>query len=99
MIPFIKHRRIFYIISATLVGLSVVSIFVFGLNLGIDFTGGSMLSLTYQNQVPDTAKIRESLKELELAAFANPTNSDIYTREFATFVEYFARNAARSALF
>jgi len=65
-ISFIKHRRIFYIISATLVGLSVVSIFVFGLNLGIDFTGGSMLSLTYQNQIPSSLEIRESLKELEL---------------------------------
>lgn len=63
---FIKHRRIFYIISATLVGLSVVSIFVFGLNLGIDFTGGSMLSLTYQDQAPPSGEIRESLKELEL---------------------------------
>lgn len=63
---FIKHRRIFYIISATLVGLSVVSIFVFGLNLGIDFTGGSLLSLTYQDQAPPTGEIRENLKELEL---------------------------------
>ncbi len=66
MIPFIKHRRIFYIISVTLVGSAVVSIFVFGLNLGIDFTGGSLLSLTYQEQVPPSGEIRESLKELEL---------------------------------
>lgn len=63
---FIKHRRIFYIISATLVGLAVVSIFVFGLNLGIDFTGGSLLSLTYQGQAPPVGEIREKLKELEL---------------------------------
>ncbi len=33
-------------------------------------------------------------KDLNLAALTNPTNSDIYTRLFATFVDYFARNAA-----
>jgi len=66
MIPFIKHRRIFYLISASLVGLAVVSIFVFGLKWGIDFTGGSLLSLTYQHQTPPSLEIRESLKGLEL---------------------------------
>lgn len=67
-IPFIRYRKIFYIISATLVGLALVSIFIFGLKLGIDFTGGSLLSLNYKNQVPTSLEIRESLKEIELGA-------------------------------
>ncbi len=36
----------------------------------------------------------EFQRELNLAALANPTNSDIYTREFATFVDFFAREVA-----
>lgn len=36
----------------------------------------------------------EFQREMNLAALANPTNSDIYTRLFATFVDYFAANAA-----
>ncbi len=65
-IPFIRHRKIFYIISVILVSLAIISVFVFGLKLGIDFTGGSLLSLNYKNQIPSSLEIRESLKELEL---------------------------------
>lgn len=65
-IPFIRHRKIFYIISVILVGLALISVFVFGLKLGIDFTGGSLLSLNYKNQIPSSLDIRESLKEFEL---------------------------------
>lgn len=65
-IPFIRHRKIFYIISIILVGLALISVFVFGLKLGIDFTGGSLLSLNYKNQIPSSLEIRESLKEFEL---------------------------------
>lgn len=60
-IKFIKYRRIFYIFSASLVGLSIASIFVFGLNLGIDFTGGSVLEVEYKTEAPSLEKARESL--------------------------------------
>ena len=43
----IKHRKIFYIISVALVFLSIVSLIIFRLPLGIDFTGGSMVELRY----------------------------------------------------
>ena len=65
-IPFIKHRKIFYLVSAILVGLSLISIFVFGLKLGIDFTGGSSLELTYKAEPPTSGEIKESLKALDL---------------------------------
>lgn len=65
-IQFIKYRKIFYVISIVLVGLSIVSIFIFGLRLGIDFTGGSSLELTYKTQPPSAQKIKENLETLEL---------------------------------
>ncbi len=38
----------------------------------------------------------EFQRDLNLAALVNPTNSDIYTRLLATFVDHFAENAAPS---
>ncbi|MDI6883152.1 MAG: protein translocase subunit SecF [Patescibacteria group bacterium] len=65
-IPFIKYRKLFYIFSIILVGLAVISLFLFGLKLGIDFTGGSSLEITYQKEVPTTKEIKEVVRDLEL---------------------------------
>jgi preprotein translocase SecF subunit len=45
MIDFIANRRKAYLVSAILVAAGVISLLLFGLNLGIDFTGGTVLHL------------------------------------------------------
>jgi preprotein translocase SecF subunit len=45
MIDFIGNRRKAYVLSSILVIVSLVSLAFFGLNLGIDFTGGTVLHL------------------------------------------------------
>lgn len=45
MIDFIGNRRKAYVLSALLVIAGLISLLVFGLNLGIDFTGGTVLHL------------------------------------------------------
>ena len=45
MINFIGNRRKAYVLSAVLVIAGLVSLSIFGLNLGIDFTGGTVLHL------------------------------------------------------
>jgi preprotein translocase subunit SecF len=55
----IKHRKVFYAISAFLVIVPVIAIFVWGLNFGIDFKGGSILEVAYKNGRPDIEKIQE----------------------------------------
>lgn len=47
----IKKRKLWYLISGTLVVLSILSILVFKLNLAIDFTGGSLMEI----QISDKA--------------------------------------------
>ncbi len=45
MLNIIQNRNKFFIISGVLVILSILSLSIWGLNLGIDFTGGSLLEV------------------------------------------------------
>ncbi len=62
-IPFMSWRRIGAAISITTFILSVFFITTKGLNLGVDFTGGTVLEVGY-NQPADLAKIRSVLSDL-----------------------------------
>lgn len=58
----VKYRKIWYVISGLLVLASIFSIFYFGLKLGIDFTGGSLLEIEYNANRPDIAVLQEQVK-------------------------------------
>jgi len=75
-IPFIKHRKIFYSISVALVILALLSIFLFGLKLGIDFTGGSSLEIVYQSAPPSSQEIKNALKDLNLGEIIVQKNGE-----------------------
>lgn len=66
MFQFIKYRKIFYFITIVLVVAALVSIVNFGLRWGIDFTGGSLLELAYQEERPDLDMMKEQLELLGL---------------------------------
>ena len=57
----VKHRKIWYTFSILLVLANLFAIFYFGLNLSIDFTGGSLLEMQYRNNRPDASAIEKSL--------------------------------------
>ncbi|NOY61925.1 MAG: protein translocase subunit SecF [Gammaproteobacteria bacterium] len=61
-IDFLGKRRIAMVISLLLIAISVVSFFTRGLNLGIDFTGGTIIEVGYQQPV-ELGGVREVLKE------------------------------------
>jgi len=50
-IHFIKYRYYSYVISIILILLSAFSLYTRGLNLGLDFTGGTMLEVRFQTPV------------------------------------------------
>jgi preprotein translocase subunit SecF len=63
----IKNRKIFYTISGVLVGVSIVSLLLWGLNLGIDFTGGSLLEVSYAaNARPVQTVVQSEVSALNL---------------------------------
>ncbi len=62
----VRNRKITYIISGTLVGVSFLALLIWGFKPGIDFTGGSLLELEYSSGLPEIAKIQESVNTLGL---------------------------------
>ncbi len=62
----LKHRKIYYTLSLALVIASVVSLASFGLNFGIDFTGGSSMDIEFRDGRPSHEEIRFALGETDL---------------------------------
>lgn len=48
----IKYKKIFISISIALVVLSFLSLFIYGLNVGIDFKGGALTEVVYKTSLP-----------------------------------------------
>ena len=67
--PFMATRRVWYALSIALVIASIALFFVRGLNLSVDFTGGTIVEATY----PGTADIEKIRGALEAAGFREPT--------------------------
>ena len=61
----IGKRKIWYILSLVIIIPGLISLMLQGLNLGIDFAGGSVLQLKFEQQV-GIAELRAELTELEL---------------------------------
>lgn len=57
----VKYRKLFVSISAVLVVLSIAFMFIFGMNFGIDFKGGSLLEVEYTASDRPTQKIFEEI--------------------------------------
>jgi preprotein translocase subunit SecF len=58
--PFMRTRHVWYGISAFAIVASLVLVFTRGLNLGIDFTGGVVVEMTFSEPV-DLEKVRSTL--------------------------------------
>ena len=61
----IERRKIFYIISLILIIPGLISLFTQGLNLGIDFRGGSITQVDISGNVT-VAEVRATVKDLGL---------------------------------
>lgn len=62
-IDFANNRKLFYTISIVLVIAGVISLATQGLQLGIDFKGGSSITVTGEKEI-STKEFRNDLKEL-----------------------------------
>ena len=67
-IPFTKFNTPALLFSASMLVIAIGTLFIKGLNLGLDFTGGVSVELKYESKA-DLEKIRGSLNEIDGANF------------------------------
>lgn len=58
----IKYRKLYYVLSGAIIIASIFALAKWGLNLGIDFTGGSLMEVEYSIDRPATDLIKQALK-------------------------------------
>ena len=68
-IPFMRHALVFNVISAVTFVLAVVLLAVRGLNLGVDFRGGTVIEVTYAQAV-DFNRLRTAIDKLDLGEYS-----------------------------
>ena len=78
MFNIIKKRKYWFALSTALVVLSAISVGVFGLNYGIDFTGGSIMEIQLVDAELTNAGVEQILVDLELTeSVIQPTDDNI----------------------
>jgi len=62
----VKHRKIYFSVSAALILLSLFSLIFWGLELGIDFTGGTLMEIEFLESRLTNQEIEQRLVGLDL---------------------------------
>lgn len=76
---FVNKRKIWYLISLLIIVPGLFSVAIQGLNFGIDFVGGNLVQVQFQEEV-STEEVREALKTVNLE------DSGIQRSENNTFI-------------
>lgn len=80
---FMRGRKVFYALACVIIITGLVISGVFGMNYGIDFTGGTMIQLDFGEKVPEDAVYgvleEYGLKDAEVI-FASDNNSEVIIR-------------------
>ena len=83
----VKYRKLFFVLSAALVIISIVAMFKPGFNFGIDFKGGTITEVSYQNR-PAQQDMKAAIDHLNLGEYtlqpSGDTNYIIRTRELSS---------------
>jgi len=66
MIPITKFRKLYFIFSGALIAASIFALAFWGLRLGIDFKGGSLLFGEFSQKTPSQEEILAIAKPLDL---------------------------------
>jgi preprotein translocase subunit SecF len=99
----IKYKKIFISISMALVVLSLVSLAVFGLKIGIDFKGGALTEIVYKTERPTQAALEKPLTDLNFGGILlQPTGAlgyivksrDLSDAEHTALLQALSQNGA-----
>ena len=87
MLQIIQKRNYAYLFSGLLLGVSIAMVAMWGLNLGIDFKGGTRMEVQFsQDPVPSVTEMEANLTELALQSLMiQPTeNKSMFIRYLAS---------------
>lgn len=90
-INFIGKRNFTFTISGILFITALFFLFVFGLKPGMDFTGGSLLEVSFSNNRPEVAQVRELVQSMNFGTVVVQTtdnNGVIIKTKFLTEEEH-----------
>ncbi len=90
-INFVKNRKKFFTLSGVLLGLGLLSLVIFQLNLGIDFESGSRVEIT-ADQALDKETIDDELRSLGLEAEEVIISGEIQNIAVARYVGVLDQN-------
>ena len=65
-IKFSNYYKRFNLLSISLVVLSIIILLIKGLNLGVDFKGGTLIEIRTENSNVDISQIRQSFMKMDL---------------------------------
>ena len=82
MVQVTRYRKIYYIFSGTLIVLSLIALAVWGLELGVDFKGGSMLYGTFTEKALSVDEINSAVAQTGIGeAVVQPSGErDVFIR-------------------
>ena len=66
MFNIIQNRKYWFIVSAAFIIPGIIAMVMGGLQLGIDFTGGSLIRIEFSGVRPETHNVEVSLENLDL---------------------------------
>ncbi|MFA5134688.1 MAG: protein translocase subunit SecF [Patescibacteria group bacterium] len=68
MFKIIQNRKIWFTISGIMIATSIVAILSGGLKLGIDFTGGTLMQVKFNQDRPAAQSVEEAVDKLQYGA-------------------------------
>lgn len=74
----VTYRKFFYAFSIILIATSIAAVSIWGLNLGIDFKGGSIIEVEYSQGRPEQTALTQSLAPLKFDASVRATGDKGY---------------------
>lgn len=74
----ITYRKLFYAFSIILVAVSLISITVWGLRPGIDFTGGTLIEISYPGGRPTQDSVVSAVSAIDSSVSVRPSGTDAY---------------------
>ncbi len=66
----VSHRNIFFAITALLTVIALASVAIFGLKLGLDFTGGTLAEVNYPGERPAPQLVEDALEGADIHGYS-----------------------------